>query len=79
MGEEKNDGLKLDFDPRIRVEFVGSKLASDAGLLAYRELDERLGLTAIEAEYLTDIRTGKNIRHHLVPLLRQSVYGRLAG
>jgi hypothetical protein len=79
MGEEKNEGLRLDFDQRIRVQFLGSKITSDAGLLAYRELDERLGLTSMAAGYLTDTRTGKNIRHHLVPFLRQSVYSRLAG
>ena len=79
MGEEKNDGLRLDFDPRIRVQFMGSKITSDAGLLAYRELDEKLGLTSMAAEYLTDTRTGKNIGHHLVPCLRQSIYSRLAG
>jgi len=79
MGEERNDSLRLDFDQRIRVQFVGSKITSDAGLLAYRELDERLGLTSMAAGCLTDIRTGRNIRHHLVPLLRQSVYSRLAG
>ena len=79
MGEEKNDGLRLDFDPRIWVQFTGSKITSDAGLLAYRELDEKLGLTVMAAGYLTDTRKGKNIRHHLVPFLRQSIYSRLAG
>jgi len=79
MGEERNDGLRLDFDHRIRLEFVGSKITSDAGLLAYRELDEKLGLTSMAARCLTDTRTGKNIRHHLVPCLRQSIYSRLAG
>lgn len=79
MGEEKNEGLRLDFDQRIRVQFVGSKITSDAGLLAYRELDEKLGLTATARSYLVDIRTGRNIQHHLVPLLRQSIYSRLAG
>ena len=69
MGEEKNDALRLDFDPRIRLEFVGNKITSDAGLLAYRELDDRLGLTSMAAEHLTDTRTGKNIGHHLVELL----------
>ena len=79
MGEERNEGLRLDFDQRIRMQFVGSKITSDAGLLADRELDEKLGLTSMAAGYLTDTRTGKNIRHHLVPCLRQSVYSRLAG
>ncbi|MCX6345170.1 MAG: IS1380 family transposase, partial [Armatimonadetes bacterium] len=79
MGEDINDGLRLDFDPRIWVQFVGNKITSDAGLLAYRELDERLGLTSMAAEYLTDTRTGKNIGHHLVPFFRQSIYSRLAG
>ena len=70
MGEQKDDGLRLDFDPRIWVQFTGSKITSDAGLLAYRELDEKLGLTVMAAGYLTDTRKGKNIRHHLVPFLR---------
>ena len=79
MGEGDNEGLRLDFDQRIRVQFVGSKITSDAGLLAYRELDEKLGLTALTGSYLADTRKGRNIRHHLVPLLRQSIYSRLAG
>lgn len=73
MDEEHGEGLQLGFDQRIRVQFIGSKLTSDAGLLAYRELAEQLGLTALADRYLTDSRTGRNIQHHLVPLLRQSV------
>ena len=52
---------------------------SDAGLLAFRELDDALDLTPIASDYLQESRTGRNIRHHLVPLLRQSIYSRLAG
>jgi hypothetical protein len=48
-------------------------------LLPYRELDDAVGLTDTGADTLADARTGKNIRHLLGGLLRQSVFGRLAG
>ena len=38
-----------------------------------------LGLTAMAGETLADARTGRNGRHALVGLLRQSVFGRVAG
>ena len=47
--------------------------------IACRELDDALGLTDSSAEYLKEGRTGKNILHKLIPLLRQSIYSRLAG
>jgi len=40
---------------------------------------EALGLTEKEPNYLRDSRGGRNVQHELVPLLRQSVYSRLAG
>ena len=79
MGEAENAPLKLNFDPKVRLEFRGATITSDAGLLACRELDDALGLTNAAHEYLHESRTGENIRHKLVPLLRQSVYSRLAG
>jgi hypothetical protein len=78
-GETDNDALRLDFDRRLLLQFRGSTITSDAGLLAYRELDDTLGLTDTGAETLANARTGKNGRHRLAGLLRQSVFGRLAG
>ncbi len=79
MGEARKDGLRLDFDRRLKLEFHGAKVTSNAGLPAYRELDEALGLTsAIELD-LRETRTGKNTQHGLAALLRQSIYSRLAG
>ena len=79
MGDAKNDDLQVSFDSRLRVKFIGSKVTTDAGLLAYREIDETLGLTGMVLETLTDSRLGSNKQHGFVPLLRQSIYSRLAG
>ena len=79
MGELKAGVLRLDFDRRLKLEFHGSKVTSDAGLLPYRELDDAVGLSEIAGDVLTDTRRGKNGRHGLVGQFRQSVFGRLGG
>ena len=78
-GEAEAAALPLVFDPRLKLEFHGSRVTSDAGLLAFRELDDVLGLTELAGEVLADPRTGQNSRHTLIAQLRQSVFGRLAG
>lgn len=75
---ETGDG-RLGFDRRVRLEFRGSKISSDGGLLVMRELDDVLGLSDLASAALRDTRRGKNTVHRLDGLLRQSVYGRLAG
>jgi hypothetical protein len=59
MGADKQQALRVTFDRRLRTEFHGSKATSDAGL-AYRELDEALGLTDRGGNLLNDWRTGQN-------------------
>src|SRR5919199_6925379 len=78
-GEASEVDLRVAFDPRLKLEFHGSNVTSDAGLLAFRELDEALGLTELAGEVLADTRTGQNSRHTLTAQIRQSVFGRLAG
>jgi len=79
MGEAKKDALRVNFDNKLKLEFHGVKVTSDAGLLAYREIDDAFGLTEMTANELTDNRIGKNTQHSLTALLRQSAYSRLAG
>src|SRR5918994_4552483 len=76
---ETKEPLRVTFDRRLKLEFHGARITSDGGLLAYRELDDALGLTATDASALADGRRGTNIRHRLLGLLRQAGYGRLAG
>jgi Transposase DDE domain group 1 len=69
-GEAKELPLRSIFDRRIKLEFHGTKITSDGGLLAYRDLDEALGLTDTATTKLLDGRRGKNTRHKLSGLFR---------
>lgn len=78
-GESISAPLQVGFDRRLKLQFHGAKLSSDGGLIVFRELDEALGLTEMASWELRDNRTGKNSRHNLLAMFRQSVFGRLAG
>src|SRR5215204_7416706 len=78
-GEENDAALRVTFDPRLKLEFHGSRVTSDAGLFPFRDLDDALGLTNLAGKVLADTRTGQNSRHTLIAQLRQSVFARLAG
>ena len=72
MGEKGNKPFQLSFNGLLKVEFRGSRVTSDGGLILVRELDEGFGLGQHS-------RRGGNKRFPLAVLPRQSLYSRLAG
>src|ERR1700726_3412542 len=78
VGETQEEPFQLSFNGQLKVDFQGSRVTSDGGLLLVRELDERLGFGALIERYLADAR-GKSTQLPLTDLVRQSVYSRLAG
>jgi len=71
--------MKVGFDGGIKLEFHDAKVISDSGFLAYRNLDDALGLFDFFSATFHDNRNGRNIQHAMPTLLRQSIYSRLAG
>jgi hypothetical protein len=54
----------LSFDRRIKPEFHGSKVTFGGGLLAFRELDDALGLSAMAGDALADKRSIRSLDVH---------------
>ena len=79
MGEKQNQPFQLSFNTSLKIDFQGSRVTSDGGLIVVRELDERLGFGELIERHLADSRRGKNTQFPLADLLRQSVYSRMAG
>ena len=79
MGERPKQALRVQFDGKLKHEFHGANVTSDAGLLAFHALNEAFRLTEKGCILLSDSRRGKNTQHTLLAMLRQRVYGRLAG
>ena len=67
MGERQEQPFELSFNGRLKVDFQGSRVTSDGGLLLVRELDERLGFGELIERHLTDGR-GKNTQLPLTDL-----------
>jgi hypothetical protein len=78
MGEKQNQPFQLSFNASLKVDFQGSRVTSDGGLILVRELDERLEFGQLIEQHLTDPRRGNNTQLPLCDLLRQSIYSRLA-
>jgi hypothetical protein len=79
---EAQSAFQLAFDfltsKPVVVEPSAAQVSSDAGLLPFRQLDERLGLTEQLAALLTDPRHGGYVGHTFLEMVRMRVYGILA-
>ncbi len=73
IGEKKKRALRVKFDRKLKLAFRGTKVTSDAGLLAYRELDDALGLTAATGLDFSDDRKGNHTQHRIQCVRIQSV------
>src|SRR5262252_444774 len=78
VGDAESGPIRLSFNPQLRGEFRGAAVASDAGLLLPRKLNQRLSVSALIARHLTGPRTGCNSQFPLCDLLRQPIYSRPA-
>jgi hypothetical protein len=79
VGEGSSQPFPLSFNASLQIDFQGSRVTSDGGLILERELDERLGFGGLIRPHLRDSRRGKNTQFPFADLQRQSVYSRLAG
>jgi hypothetical protein len=79
MGDRRKRALRAQFDGKLRLTFHGAKITSGAGLPPFRELDEAFPLTEKGSIALSDPRHGKNTQHTMLAMLRQAVFGPLAG
>jgi hypothetical protein len=63
----------------ITAQFSGGSITTDAGLLPIREYDERIRFTERASQILKEWRLSYLVDHELVDLLRQRLYGIIAG
>ena len=70
MGETQTQPFQLSFRPSVKVDFQGSRVTSDGGLILARELDERLGFGELIGQHLTGSSREKNGQVPFADLLR---------
>lgn len=58
MGEKQNQPFEFSFNASLKVDFQGSRVTSDSGLILIRELDERLGLERLIEEQFANQADG---------------------
>ena len=64
---------------RVRADFSGGSISSNAGALLLREVDRRLGLTERVARALGDRRQHGKVRHEVLTMVRQRVHALALG
>ena len=81
MSLQSVSGLSFEFGGlrSVEIEVSDAPLTSDAGLLPVRQFDECLGFTRRFADALVDERDSDGVRHSWLSMVRQRVYGMLAG
>ena len=79
MGESVSTPVRLRFDGRLRLEFTRRHHNLGRWTPGMPRVGYALELTGTTTACLQESRGGRNVQHQLVPLLRQSVYSRLAG
>ncbi len=71
--------IRPTFNPSLVIDTEGREFTAHLGMVAYREADHRLGLTANLARQLTDPRDGRRVRYQMAELLRERIGGMLCG
>jgi hypothetical protein len=81
MSLQSVDQICLDFLPSLPIRFEVSPalLSSDAGLLPVRQFDEVIGFTERFAKALGDTRDGSWVKQGNLVMVRQRIYGIIAG
>ena len=69
MGDRRKQAVRVQFDGKLKLEFHGTKITSDAGLIAFRELDEAFRLTERGSTVLSDLHHGMNTQHTVLATL----------